>query len=359
MRSRDRVLAVLDHEPVDRLPVDLWHTDEVLQALGAHFGEQDELALYRRMGVDKIAWVFPLYAPPDQDSPSGSTHLRGAPRSMWGTPLEPIQAGEAHYHEFGRPPLLDYETPRSLDDYPFWPDPDLFAYDEMASEARRAHEDFVVLGPWVSLFEIYCQMRGLETAFVDLLTVPEYVVAALDRIEACQTEMMTRFLRRAGDWIDMVFVSDDMGSQHGPLIAPSLWERFFRDRVRRWCDLIHGFGKRVFYHSDGAFSELIPGLITCGIDVLNPIQHVCPGMDRAELKQRYGDRLVFHGGVENQKVLPFGTVEDVRKETRTCMRTLGGDGTGYIVCSCHNIQPGTPLENILAMIETVHEDGVV
>lgn len=106
------------------------------------------------------------------------------------------------------------------------------------------------------------------------------------------------------------------------------------------------------YHTDGAISPLIPGLIECGIDILNPIQHICPGMDRDNLKKLYGKDLIFHGGVENQHVLPLGTVQDVIDETRQCLDTLGKDG-GYICCSCHNIQAGTPVENILAMIDTV------
>jgi len=117
---------------------------------------------------------------------------------------------------------------------------------------------------WVSFYEIYCQMRGMEQAMMDLALEPEYVDA-----------------------------------------------------------------------------------------VLNPIQHVCPGMDMAELKKAFGDRVIFHGGVDNQSVLPFGTPEIVRTETRDCLATLGAGGQGYICCSCHNVQAGTPLENIFAMVETV------
>jgi uroporphyrinogen decarboxylase len=358
MTSRDRVLAVLNRDPLDRLPVDIWHTEEIGQALRARFGVEDDLDLYRAMGVDKIVWTFPIYNPPGGGS-TGSTHLEHASRNMWGTPLKSMQAGEAVYQEFGTPPLRDYESPGSIDDYPLWPDPDRFDYEEMAAVARTASKDFAVLGPWVSFFEIYCQMRGLESALMDLLANPDLVQATLDRIEYCQTEMMKRFLAEHGKWIDMVFVSDDMGCQTGLLLSVEAWDTFFGDRMRRWCDLIHGYGLQVFYHTDGAAGPLIPRLLECGIDVLNPIQHVCPGMDREELKSRYGDRVVFHGGIENQKVLPFGTTDDVRAETRTCMQTLGAGRQGYIVCSCHNIQPGTPVENVIAMVETVHREGDV
>jgi uroporphyrinogen decarboxylase len=359
MNSRERVLAVLARKPVDRLPVDIWHTDEIQQMLQEYYGAENDLDLYRKMGVDKIVWLFPVYTPPGRDGPVGSTHFGKAERSMWGTPLKEQQAGDALYQEFGEAPLRAYETIDSLDDYPYWPDPRCFDYDAMIDTVRQARADFVTLGPWVSFYEVYCQMRGLEQAMMDLIMRPEYVQAALDRIEHCQTEMMKRFFDKALGLVDLGFVSDDMGSQNGLLLSLEMWDTFFKARLRRWCDLIHGYGIRVFYHTDGAAEPLIPRLIDCGIDVLNPIQHACPGMDRAELKRKYGDRLIFHGGIENQRVLPFGTADDVRAEVRECMRTLGAGREGYIVCSCHNIQPGTPLDNALAMVETVQREGTL
>ena len=159
-------------------------------------------------------------------------------------------------------------------------------------------------------------------------------------------------LRELGDDLDIVFISDDMGMQNSLLISLESWQRFFKPRLKNWCDLIHSYGKKVLYHTDGAARPLIPGLIECGIDILNPIQHVCPGMDTAELKEHFGKDLIFHGGIENQYALPMGTVDEVVEETRHCLDTLGKGG-GYICCSCHNVQPGTPLGNILAMIDTV------
>lgn len=352
MTPRERILAILDRRPVDRLPVDIWHTDEIRRLLLAHYQATDDLDLYRRMGIDKIVWVFPIYRTLDGDEDTGSLHFGDAGRSMWGTPLKKIQAGQAEYHEFGAPPLTGHDTPESLDRYPLWPDPDRFDYQAMTGLAKQAAPHFAVIGPWVSFFEIYCQMRGLETALEDVLVNPPLVEAALDRIEACQTAMMTRFLAQARPWLDMVFVSDDMGCQTSLLLSPELWDRYFKARMRRWCELIHGFGLRVFYHSDGVIEPLIGRLIDTGINILNPIQHACPGMSTAALKRNYGRHLIFHGGIDNQQTLPFGTPDDVHRETRHCMETLGTGNEGYIVCSCHNIQPGTPIENIQAMVRT-------
>ena len=126
----------------------------------------------------------------------------------------------------------------------------------------------------------------------------------------------------------------------------------------RCIALAKEFGIKVFHHDDGAMADFLPDLVELGIDILNPIPRHCPGMDAASLKARWGHRLCFHGAVENQRTLPFGTPEEVRAEVRHCIDALGGDGTGYILAPCHNLQPVTPLENILAMYDEARRYGV-
>ena len=344
MTPRERILAILDRKPADRTPADLWVTPEVLQSLRAHTGETDELAVYRALGLDKIAWVFPGYGSGRFDPNEGNG------QTMWGVPTRMIQAGLATYQEFGTPPLGAFDDIAQLDDYPLWPDPANFDYAGAKDWARKARSfDFATIGPWISHFEIYCQMRGLENALMDVAAEPGFLEATLDRIDAIQTTMLERFLTDMGDLIDIVFISDDMGTQESLLISPAAWDRHFRHRLTRWCDLIHRHHKKVLFHTDGAARPLLPQIIACGVDILNPIQHICPGMDRAALQRDFGDQVIFHGGVDNQHILPFGSAEDVRRETRTCIETLGRDG-GYICCSCHNVQAGTPVANVLAMI---------
>jgi len=358
MNSRERILAILNRKPVDRIPVDLWYTPQVGQMLQEHFGSSDDLDLYKAIGLDKIVWVFM-----DYKSESGQTEGAQAgagaqgTRTMWGVPLKTVQAGRECYHEFVEPPMASYDSPSEVDRYPFWPDPDRFDYDGAAAGAERASRDFAVIGPWVSLFEIYCQLRGLEQSMMDIALNPALVEAILDRIEDVQTKMMHRFLDRARRHLDMVFISDDVAGQNGLLFSPLLWRQHLMPRLIRWCDLIHSYGLKVFYHTDGAAEPLIESLIDCGIDVLNPIQHTCHGMEPAGLKRKYGDRVIFHGGVDNQNVLPFGSTDDVRREVRLLLNTLGSDDRGYICSSCHNVQANTPLQNILAMVEAVNIYG--
>lgn len=360
MNPKERVLAVLNREPVDRLPIDLWHTPEIGTALRKYCGAKDDLSTYKVLGLDKIVWVFMDYKTDVGErvgGQSGAGAESGGDRTMWGVPLKSIQAGEAQYAEFGTAPLTGYETPESLEKYPWWPKVENFDYQGATELARRASQDFAVIGPWVSFYEIYCQMRGLEQALMDLVENPELVEAILDRIEAIQADMMRRFFASAGKYLNLVFISDDIAGQRSLLLSPAMWRRYLEPRMKRWCELIHSHGLKVFYHTDGAARPLLRPILDCGVDVLNPIQHVCPGMDVVELKNEFGHRVIFHGGVDNQTVLPRGSAEDVRVETRRCLETLGAGNEGYICCSCHNVQAGTPIANVLAMIETAHEFG--
>jgi uroporphyrinogen decarboxylase len=354
MNSKQRIINILQRKPVDRIPVDIWHTPEVVNALKQYVEARDDFEMWKKLGVDKIVWVFMDYKTPEGES-AGSQPGANAKgnRTLWGVPLKDVQAGAAHYQEFTEPPMRGYTTPHEADNYPFWPDPDLFDYDSAINLAKRASDDFAVIGPWISFFEIYCQLRGIQQGLMDILAYSDLVSATLDNIEVIQTEMLRRFLDKASGYLDLVFISDDIGGQNNLLMSPDDWEFFLRPRMERWCKLIHSYGLKVFYHTDGASEKLIAPLIECGIDVLNPIQHVCPGMEMTALKEKYGNKVIFHGGVDNQHTLPFGSSSDVQKETLNCLETLGKGREGFICCSCHNIQAGTPVENILAMIETV------
>jgi len=350
--ARERLDAILSRKPIDRLPVDIWHTPEIGEVLRRHTGSASDLEMYRALNLDKIVWTFIDYANDSEGHGDSQADVDiSRKRTMWGTPVKDIQSGSAIYEEFGEAPLLGYDDPASLDSYPHWPNPNNFDYVGVIKQAREVHAEFLVLGPWISLLEIYCQMRGIEQAMIDIASEPLLVEAILDRIESIQTKMLHKLFNSARSYFDLVFISDDIGTQNGLFISPTAWQRHLQPRMKRWCDLIHSYGLKAFYHTDGAVEPLISDFIDCGIDVLNPIQHICAGMDTMTLKKKYGSKIIFHGGVDNQHVLPFGTSDEVRAEVRMLCDTLGADKEGFICCSCHNIQAGTPLDNILAMID--------
>lgn len=352
MNAKERVLAVINRQPVDRLPIDIWMTAEVRQSLLDYCHVDDDYALYTALDIDKIVWVGAGYS---YNPTAAEDAAAGLYRSTFGQPSRVKQSGDAMYLEAASFPLLGYDTIESLDSYPYWPDPDKFDYAGGAAACKAVSKQYATLGPWVSFFEIFCGLRGMEQGMMDVIDDPDYVQAVLDRIEDVQTKMMKRYFAEVGDSLDMVFVSDDMGSQSSLLISPRQWDLLIKDRMKRWCDMIHDAGYKVFYHTDGAAEPLIPRLIEAGIDILNPIQHICPGMEMDQLKAKYGDKLIFHGGVDNQGALPFGSKDDVVAETMNCLTNLGAGKQGYLPCSCHNIQAGTPVQNIIAMIETVQK----
>jgi uroporphyrinogen decarboxylase len=348
MKARERVLAVLNRETPDRIPVDIWLVPELVEKFKVKLGVTDELDIYRKLDIDKIVWLGIPYKGVVLKDPNEHQEV-----NHWGVKYKIVDANaDAHYGEVCFNPLLGLDSIEQLEAYP-WPDPDDFDYETAAAEAKKLAKEFVTLGPWISLFEVYCMMRSLEEALMDTVAEPEFLHAALDKIAWSQGEMVRRFLEAADGAIDMVFISDDVGSQASLIMSPAAFDEFLFPRLKKWCDMIHSYGAKVFFHTDGASEPLIPRLIEAGIDILNPIQHVCPGMDCKEIKAKYGAKLIFHGGVENQNILPFGTPQEVTAETRKCLVELGPDG--YLPCSCHFAQADTPVENIIALINTVQQ----
>jgi uroporphyrinogen decarboxylase len=159
--------------------------------------------------------------------------------------------------------------------------------------------------------------------------------------------------------LDTTQVTDDYGMQTGPLMSLEVFRAFYKPHLERFCDLAHQFNLKVFHHDDGAIRTFLPDLVEIGIDILNPIQWRCRGMDRLELKRTFGKRLCFHGGMDNQQTLPFGSAQDVRKEVRENIDILADDATGYVLAPCHNLQAITPMENILAMYDEAYQYGTL
>jgi uroporphyrinogen decarboxylase len=142
------------------------------------------------------------------------------------------------------------------------------------------------------------------------------------------------------------------------MVSPALYDAVIAPRQRRLFRALRDAAPAaLFYHTCGSVVPMIPRLIDMGVQILNPVQVSAAGMDTAVLKREFGRDLCFDGAVENQEILPFGTPQQVRAEVRKNIRILAADGTGYICGPCHNIQSGTPLENVLALYDEVRVSG--
>jgi len=296
---------------------------------------------YLRPLID-IANVTPPYVgPPLEDG-----------TDMWGVRREPVSYGSGSYNEITYYPLGEAQ---SIDDVLAhrWPSPDWFDYEALPDliAALRRKGDHCLMTLNGNIFETSWYMRGFERIFMDLVLAPELANAIFERVCAFYVEHFTRLLEAADGEIDLVFTADDIGGQEGLLMSLEMWEANVKPYHERLNRAIHQFGAKVIYHSDGAVMEAVPGLIEMGIDVLQALQFDAKGMDPALLKERYGDRLCFEGGVSVQHTLPFGTPEEVRAEVIERIDVLGKDG-GYILGPSHAIQAGTPPQNIVAMFDT-------
>ena len=194
---------------------------------------------------------------------------------------------------------------------------------------------------------------------MDLAINKEYAHYVIDKICNFLYSFHERLFEAADGLIDIAEVTDDFGTQTGLMISLEMFDEFFKSHYQRLIELVKDFDIKVFHHDDGAIRALVPKMVELGIDVLNPIQWRLPGMNPGELKKEFGKKICFHGGVDNQKTLPFGKPQDIEEEVIYLLNTLAFDKTGYIIAPCHNIQPITPVENIIAMYEAIHYYGVL
>lgn len=347
MTARERWLALFRGQRPDRAPCDYWGTAEVTARLKRDLGCASDRELWRRLRIDKCIHLAPRHPRATEDT----WHLQSL-FSIWGIGTANIEYGDGIgvYEEAVVHPLAGAECVADVESF-LWPDPDEWDVSGLRAECDEWREYPILCGS-SEPFYLYSRLRGMELALEDLIERPEMAEAALERIYRLDAALIRRILDAAGDRIDLVYIAEDLGTQNSLLMSPALWRRFLKPRMAALCELVHGYGARVFHHDDGAIRPLIPELIEAGIDILNPIQWRCRNMDRAALAADFGARVIFHGGVDNQETLPFGTADQVREQVRENLRLFNG-GRGYIVAPCHNVQANTPTENIAALYEAV------
>ncbi len=345
MTPRERWLAVLKHELPDRTPMDYWATSEATQKLMKHLGCANTEELFRRLHIDCPLTVGPRYV--------GPPLAQGT--DVFGCRHRTVDYGTGVYSECVYHPLAQYETIDEIEANYTWPEPDWWDHSGIPEQVK-GQEDRPIRGGGSEPFLTYCHLRGQELGYMDLVLRPEMVHYCLDKLFDLRYEDTRRIYEQIPGQVMITYVAEDLGSQEALLFSPDQIREFFIPRMKRMMDLAHEAGAFVFHHSDGAVRPIIPDMIEAGIDVLNPVQWRCKGMDREGLKRDFGDQLVFHGAVDNQYTLAFGTVEEVRQEVLDNLRILG-EGGGYILAPCHNIQAVGPPENVVAMYETGYEHG--
>ncbi len=345
MTQKERWLAVLTGNKPDRIPMDYWATPETTAMLMKHLGCSNEEAMYKKLHIDMVIKVRPGYVGPPLPS-----H-----QDVFGARFKKVKYGTGAYNECTFHPLAGLDTVEEVKDLYRWPDPDWWDYSSILTQIN-GKENFPILGGQHEPFLTYKNLRGQEKAFIDLIENPELVHYCLEKISSLSFAEIQRIYAQIPGQVMLTYVAEDMGGQEDLMISPAHIRKFLFPFMKRVIDFVHDQGAFVFHHNDGSIRRIIPDMIGLGIDILNPIQWRCQDMERTELKRDFGDKVVFHGALDNQHTLPFGSEKEVREEVLDNLRILGSDGR-YILAPCHNIQPITPIKNIIAMYETGYEFG--
>lgn len=344
MSPRERWRAVLERRTPDRVPMDYWGTEEASANLCRHLGCDLDTA-FQRLHIDKPVFVMPRYNGPPL--PAGT--------DVWGLQFRQIDYGSGSYNEAANTPLARFESVAEIEAHYRWPNADRYDFSVVRDQVRgQDHRPICCFGSEPLL--IYKWLRGDEQAYCDVFEHPDILDYCLGKMFDHAYEMARRIFETIPGQVLYSYVAEDLGGQQSLLLSRDHIHRFLLPGMNRIIALIKQNGAHVFFHSDGAIREIIPDLIAAGIEVLNPLQWRLPGMDRAGLKRDFGDQVIFHGAVDNQVTLPWGTVADVQREVADNLRILGAGG-GYILAPCHNIQAVSPPENVVALYETGYDLG--
>jgi uroporphyrinogen decarboxylase len=350
MTSRERVLAAFAFEEPDRVPAWLGAAPETRRSLIDHLGLEDDEALSVYLG-DDFRRVYATYAGPVEFGPDA--HL--APGSTYRTPF----GVERHGYGYGMPREhpLSRATLGEIHDYS-WPDPAWMSVSGIRAEIEGWQGQYAILGgDWSPFWHDAFDLLDMENLIVKTYEEPELVDALLGHIVDYYFGVSQRIFAAAADLMDIFFIGNDFGSMNGPLMGEAMFRRFYLPHLKRLVDLGHDYGLQVMMHCCGGFAPLIPAMIEIGLDGLQALQPSARGMDPSELKAAFGDQIVLNGCIDTQFVLIEGTPDLVRARTRDILDIMMPGG-GYIASPSHDyVLPETPLENIIALYETVREHG--
>ncbi len=379
MSSRERVLAAINHEQPDRVPIVIGASNATGLKAGPYHGLKRLLGI---AGDDRYIYDWPELGTilPDErvlerlhsdvrgvfDSFPTATLARNRARPPHSPFIDDWGSGQVEVEEGtwypGVHPLADATAIDEIERYP-WPDmddPSRVAQVRDAAARLAADGRYAILAtPWLLFpFERAFAMQGLEQFLLNLALEPDFAETLLRTIaERCKT-LMGHFLAELGDNVDMIKIGDDLGTEQSLLMSPDMYRRILKPIHADYIAFIRErTSAKVFFHTDGDVFDLLDDLVEIGVDILNPVQSGSGKLGNlAEVKRRYGRRLAFCGAIDTQHVLPNGTPDEVRAEVRRAIGTLGPGG-GYLLSAVHTIMNEVPPENVLAMVDAALEFG--
>ena len=336
MTSLERTLSAIRHQTTDRIPVDAICIENVPEI--ASFLDIPQDAVMDRLGIDGriVAAGYTGECPPPPE---------GVWLTEWGTSVRCDYSIDRGYY-----PLADVTSVAEVESHS-WPNAAQYDFPAAGNLAKELGAKYAVRGPyWLPLFCRACDLFGMEEAMIRMSAEPAIFEAVIERVCDHTVEYCRRLLDACGDSMPILCLGDDFATQRGLMISPEQWRRFLKPRFARIFEVGKRAGKRVWFHSCGDITAVLPDLIEIGVDVWETVQlHTLP-MSASELKREYGKDLCFFGGVNTQR-LPFITPEEVKEEVVRCIEVLGKGG-GYICGPDHHIKPDVSAENTLALFDT-------
>ncbi len=354
MSARERFNAVCEFRKLDRPPVDYLAHAETDRKVRAHLGCESEEELLDRLGCDffylpgrdisQNEGFMPYYRGPALDVTETERTCAFGIRWQRGAYDSKFSVDEAI-----RGPLETIETEQDILGHR-WPTAADFDFSPLAEAAERHSERVIIGGLWTGIMGDAYRLHGFQNFLLNLALKPQLMKTLIDRMTEVYLELNRAYFEALKGRLDVWFFGNDFGSQGGLLLSHDMWRECFYDNIRQLTDLAHSYGLKVMMHSCGGVAEIISDLIEAGVDILDPIQVTATGMEPRSLAERFGGGIVFHGGVDTQGVLPFGTPQEVAAHAREVAATLGAKG-GYIFAPSQLLGPDIPLENIVAMYE--------
>ncbi len=347
MNSKERVRAAIEHRQPDRCASTMQCVETAWEKLKKHFGTRDIDTILEKLAIDTRIMDLPPYIGPELPRVTGSTGETEYTHPFGYRYVHKWNGVEYNEHPVYFP-LQKVETLKELEKFQDWPNPDHFDYEAVKRFCDR-HGDKAIRVGWPGPYQVFTYFYRAENFYMLMIEDPELLHGMLDRYSQFYMEMYERMFEAADGGIDILRCADDYGTQRGLLFSPAMWDEYFAGYTRRLVGLAHKNNAYYLQHSCGGVRDIIPNLISCGVDILEPLQKV-PGMEPAKLKKDFGGQIAFQGGVDTQNLLPFGKSEEVRAETEHIIEIMNQDG-GYILCSSQDFEGDVPVENILAVYE--------
>ena len=360
MKSRERVIAAINRQPPDRVPLDGYFRQDVWAKLEDHFGTTDADEIMDALGLDiryslmEPSTAFACRAVPSPwqipDIGEGRKNLVIPGDNGWledekGICRVPNSSGL--YWLYAYHPLAEANSDE-VEAYQF-PNPHLpERYQDVRRDVARWQGKYLTIVELWNIFKSSWELRGFERYMMDLSLEPRLVETLADRVLEHRIEQSKQLVRCG---VDMLMISGDIAMQDSMMLSPKMWRKYFKPRLRIWLEEVRRERKDLYFkfHSDGNMAAVFEDVIDIGFDVINPIQPEC--MDVEEISRRYGSRVCLHGTISCQRTLPYGTPEDVAGEVRHRIASCSQEG-GLILGPSNTIQPDVPLENILALYST-------